>query len=502
MRQTLQQRAWLQWALWMAICVVLGHLSLSWHSRFDATHDQRFSRATATLDAVRHLDRPLHLDVWFTEDLGAPYQHHLQALRDLIADLQTVAGDTLEVRYLDPTGDPQAIARARIAGMRPITYARQSVGQSEARQVWMGVGLTYGDRAAAVDALPSLETLEGELTRAILSVRRDRDSVRTVGWLQGHGEPSLSSFVDGHPLANLGRSLQGRANLVEVHADQLPDHLDALLIVGPQQAVPEAHRYALDQFVMGGGATGWFVATWQPDFGTGRTRRVDHNLSEMLASWGISPADRIVLDRSRNERMSLPINGQWLQVNTPIAPLSRAWDPTYRPVRDLEQASLPFTTALNLRPLPSVDHQVWLRSEATSVLISGPLSLDPRALNASLPSEQRGSWPLVAAVQGSVPSFLAHAAPPGAEPLTRSRPMRMVVAGSADLVANRPDLLRNTVDWLLEDQALLGIRARSHTLPMLTPPPAKVAWAMRLAIPGFGLWMLAMVTLLVRRFSP
>ncbi len=297
--------------------------------------------------------------------------------------------------------------------------------------------------------------------------------------------------------------MAGRATFVEVTADApIPETLDALLIVGPQQPVPESHQLALDQYVMGGGATGWFVASWGPDFSTAQTRAIDHGLAPMLGRWGITPTQQIVLDRTRNERMALPINDQWLQVNTPLAPVSLGWDPVFRPVRDLKQAALPFATTLVLQPNPRVDHQIWLRSESTAVAVPGPTSLDPRRLAGTMAGEAPGPWPLVAALQGTLPSHLAHLAPPASNPLTESKPVRMVVAGSADLVANQPDLLRNTVDWLLADHALLSIRARTHALPHLDPPNNTTTWALRLAIPGFGLWALAMITLLVRKFSP
>jgi hypothetical protein len=57
-------------------------------------------------------------------------------------------------------------------------------------------------------------------------------------------------------------------------------------------------------------------------------------------------------------------------------------------------------------------------------------------------------------------------------------PTRLLVAGSADFVANNPAFMLNLVDWLVQDESLIGIRSKIATIPQLasTTPGQRAAW--------------------------
>ena len=58
-------------------------------------------------------------------------------------------------------------------GVGPVTYTRKDWDRQEARQVFMGVSLVYGDRQVAVEALPSIERFEYELVRMLYTQMRE-----------------------------------------------------------------------------------------------------------------------------------------------------------------------------------------------------------------------------------------------------------------------------------------------------------------------------------------
>lgn len=491
-RSALLAHAWAQLGLWLAIAVVAAHLASAVGVRLDVTDDQRHSLSPTTVGVVAGLQEPLTATVWFTEDLGAPYHNHRQALIDLLAELEAVSGGQLDVVLRDPSGSPEVAGAAKAAGIRPVTWAARDYDQTVARQVWMGLSLDQGTRHAAIDALPAVERMEAELVAALIAVTTEADDRKTVGWLQGNGEPALGAWPEDHPLGRLRVALQTRYEVVAVDPSEgpIPDGMDAILVVGPQLTVGEPTQRALDAFLMRGGALGLFLAEWQPDFEGNTVRAVPHGLHETVGRWGIGVGRSLLIDRRRNEAMAVPSGGRVVRANTPLAPTSTAFDRVLGPVRDLPRATLPFAVPLTLEQGAGAQTEgaVWLWAESTARSVPSVPSLDPAMLGAELPGEQAGRFAVVASVQGAIDSAFPD------EGVARSAPTRLVVAGSADLVANNPDLVLNATDWLLADSRLASVRARSAgPRPLEAPDNPTVV---KLGIVGVAFGGLALLALI------
>ena len=76
--------------------------------------------------------------------------------------------------------------------------------------MYLGVALTYGERRAAIEALPSIQRMEGDLVRAIHTLVAAPDDTQTVGWWLGHGEPDPTTAPAGSPLRTLQSTLVTR----------------------------------------------------------------------------------------------------------------------------------------------------------------------------------------------------------------------------------------------------------------------------------------------------
>jgi hypothetical protein len=152
-----------------------------------------------------------------------------------------------------------------------------------------------------------------------------------------------------------------------------------------------------------------------------------------------------------------------------------------------------------------VDAQVLARASRQAGRIRIVRTLDPAAYKEALPGEETGAWPVLAALTGTFPSaFRGLPVPPAptqaptegtseddqAARVTEGAPARLVVSGSADAVANNIGLVLNVVDWMVQDEDLVGIRAKTLTLPPLErPAPGTLAW-LRAAAGGGGILLL------------
>ncbi len=512
-RRRLLVHLWVQVGLWIAIAIVLNHASAAWFGRVDLTADQRFSLSPVARSTVSSLDKPLLATVWFTEDLDPPYHGHRDALDDKLSELMARSGGKLQVRWRDPTGDEVAIAEAQAAGIQPITYTFRRWDRQEARQVWMGVSLVYGERQEVADGLVSPARMEYDLVRAIRAVTTPAEDRPVVGWLLGNGEPDLAAFPATEPLGQLRDQLRAsyRLQAVAPGADGLPDDLDALLVVGPQREVPLPVQVHLDQFLVEGGAVAWFLSQHQPDYDGGVTREVRHGLHALLGHHGVQLGRDILLDRTSNERMTAPVafRGQRVlaQVNHPLALVTTRLERDFAPVRDIRRVVAPFASPLQVSDsvAPDVVPEPWVLAGANAARAPAPVPLDPATLAQPLPGEDAAAATLVLGLSGRFRSFWVDRALPeelsDAELTLDGRPTRMVVGGSADMVANNPALVLNALDWLLEDAALVDIRTRGGGTPPLEAPSPEAALWLKVLMVGLPLSVVGLLFAWARRRS-
>ena len=506
LRHRLLRHTWLQAALVLAIAVAANHLASVAFLRIDLTADQRYTLAPASIRAVSGLERPLIARVYFTPGLEAPYANHATSVRQLLEELRAWSGGKLQVDVIDPT-DPSRAEEAERFGIEPIQYRFRNSQRAEVRAVYMGVSLVYGDKQQVVNPIASLDALEYELVRAIGSLTRADDAQKTLGWLIGDGEPDPARFDDENPIGKLRTALSKRYTVktLALGADgAVPEDIDALLVIGPQQAVPERTQYQLDQFLMRGGRLALFLSGNKPDFNTLRLSEVRHDLYPWLGHLGVRINRDLVIDRLHNEQLPMPVivKGQRQSVNVahPLVPVTDEENEASTIVRGLDRLTLPFiSTAELVEPLPPGVEATWLvKTEADAGAAQGLRTVRPDAYKERIEGEKPGPHTVAWALSGRFASFWTGRdipKPPVAadgsvlEDDPRSRvdegnDSRIIVVGSADFVANNIAFVENAVDWLLDDASLLAIRTRADSTRRLETLTPERAFGWKLGVVG------------------
>lgn len=522
LRRSLLLHLWLQLLLWIGVIIVANHASSAFFARVDLTEDQRYTLSQVGRGIMGELEKPLVTRVYFTHELEAPFNNHEQAVREKLEELRAWSGGKMELQFIDPTGDRVAVEEAQRFGIQPLPYKFQSKDRLEVKKVFMGVSFVYGDRQATADMLTSIDTLEYELLRAILAVTEPPEDRQTIGFLQGNGEPDLGRFAGTNPLGQLRDRLGQSYDLMNVTLggdEGVPEQVDAMVVIGPQQSVPDRAQYQLDQFIMNGGSALWFVASTKPDFRTMRAEEVRHDLNALLGHYGVVLSKATLVDRENNEKMPLPVQigmrRTTISLPYPLLPTTTGINRQSRVVRLIDRAVLPFASPVSLaEEMPQgVEGQVWIETMPTCNAANGLVHIGHDAFQAPPFGEDAGPHPAAVAVSGRFSSFFADRdIPPPAgqdkapdDPLSKivdGEPSRMVVVGSADFVANNLPFVQNSLDWLLEDDALIDVRSRQANLDLLeAPAPGKVlAWkAGILGIPLLLLFLLALTTWILSR---
>jgi len=304
----------------------------------------------------------------------------------------------------------------------------------------------------------------------------------------------------------------------------MPAGIDVLLVIAPQN-MSDKERYAIDQYLMQGGAV--VVATgnyfFNPDPMTGGlgVAPVQDGLRDMLASYGINVQDNLVMD-PQNE--PFPIQVQRNVGGLTVREIQALDYPYFVDVRSngMDQqspilASLPAVTMNWVSPVEVDETQnaerkvdVLLESSPEAWL-SGPnpnVSPDPQLPNMGFtPTGEQKSYPLAVSVQGVFESYFKDKPSPLTASAEEEQPAetdstapensgvgtietspdtaRLIVIGSAeflnDIILNLSDNLnrgrfmnslqfaQNTIDWSVEDLDLLSIRSRGTSARLLNP---------------------------------
>ena len=293
----------------------------------------------------------------------------------------------------------------------------------------------------------------------------------------------------------------------------VPVDTDMLLVVAPQM-MTEKQRYAVDQFLMRGGsvvvAAGNYVLN--PDQYSGQlgVQPITGGMKDMLAHYGVQVKDDMVLDLQNEPfpvQTTRDIGGFQVReiqaLNYPFFVDVRqdGMDRASPVLANLQAVTLNWASPVEADPEANKDRQV------TVLLRSSPNSWASADTNVTPNMEtypdvgfpvgaERKSYPLAVSVQGSFESFfkdkpspLTEEAPAEGQAPEPEKPKetigiierspantRLVVIGSAEFLndivfdlsarvsgdrfLNSLKFIQNAVDWAVEDEELLSIRAR------------------------------------------
>jgi gliding-associated putative ABC transporter substrate-binding component GldG len=507
--------------LWVCIGLALNHLSSQYFLRADLTSQQLYTLSEVTKKSVRSLDRPLRVRVYFTEKLQAPYNNHRQALLDKLEELQALSHGKMSIESFDPDTDPKLVKEAQDFGIEPIPYRYKKGSLLEARNVYMGLALFYGERQMAVGPLVSPDTMEYELVRAIRTLTGDPKKRKTIGYLISEGEPDLAKFKKGNPLATFYEVVNERhaVQAISLGGDDNPlENVDALLVMGPQQTMSPRALYQLDQFLLSGKPVSIFLSSYQPDFRSMRAQPIRHGMNNLLGHYGIRLNKDAIVDRKHNEKFNVPVTSgtrtRQVAINYPLIPVTTLINHDHLLGRELHRAVLPFASSVafadELRP--GLEGDILISTSKESGAIASLRHIRPDAFRVTAPGERPGPHPVALTLTGRLTSFFMDQPVPPPEgmvpddPRFKSDPTQTIVDGapsrillvaSTDFMANNLPFMLNAVDWMLDDPELMGIRSKFSPAQPMTRPEDMQVIGYRAAILGFPLLLLAGLGLLM-----
>ncbi len=276
--------------------------------RFDLTEQKLWTLTENSREIISAIEEPISLRFFFSRRLAQEYpalRAHGQRVRDLLSEITRASAGQIQIEYIEPEAFSEEEDLALALGLRPATVDQDRL---------LYFGLAGANRVDGVETIPffTLERehhLEYDLIRMIRTLAlREKPVLGIVTSLPldtGIGGLAAAQAGQARPFLIYRQLLDHfKLEFLEQSFSQVSERINVLMIAHPKRLSVKT-LYAIDQFVMRGGAVLAFVdpyaeisqKVWRGRKLKGLAR--SSNLAPLFKAWGVrfDPND-IVADRA------------------------------------------------------------------------------------------------------------------------------------------------------------------------------------------------------------
>ncbi|MDR3184694.1 MAG: gliding motility-associated ABC transporter substrate-binding protein GldG [Prevotellaceae bacterium] len=575
-RLALRHKKWksgLRTGGFIAVLIVLNIVMQHTFFRIDLTADKRYTLSDISKKTAKNLKTSFYVELFLTGDIPVQMKKLQATIKETLDELKVYAGNRIQYKFIDveaETGsDAQALnhvyASLQDHGLVPFIMQEHTGGRSTERVLFPGaliscaVTVADGDstylesREIAVNfiqqdaqtnpeanILLAQENAEYELINAISLMSREEQ--RLIAFVEGHGE--LSEYETG----DICKALAGFSHIDRINIlgrVGVLDKYDLVIVAKPMQAWNEADKLALDQYIMQGGRTAWFIDAAQvhhDSLANGHytfALPCPHRLDDQLFKYGVRLNPDVIQDLQCS---FLPVNIAPAGQTSNFKPAPWTYYPLLAP-----PASNDITRGLNLvkseypgsidtvNRHSGVHKTVLLHTSQYSRAQTVPLRISQANIDRQASPEQysQSYIPVAILMEGVFPSafqYRAHEHYNDGKPFTfaeKSEPTKMIVVADGDIIRNEviyragdtrivplgfdrytgvqfgnKNLVKNMLLYLLDDGETMQARRREFTLRLLDKREIAIHrtyWIMLNTILPIGLVLLSGGVFLYRR---
>lgn len=544
------------------IIILLNIISHFYYHRFDLTKDKRFSLGKASKTLIKSLDDVVYVKVYLDGDLPAGFRRLREATKELLDEYKAYAGKKIEYEFFDPSESKVKEERYNTykqlmnEGLEPVNLeVKEENDQKTEKIIFPGAIVTYKNKSLPLSLLQqqlmispeevihnSIISLEYEFSNTIRKLQIGK--IPRIAFIVGHGEADAMSTFD------IYKSLSQYYEVVRLNLPysriEVLKNFDAIVVVKPDSQFHELEKYEIDQFIMNGGRSLWFVETLLADIDSmkenGIMLTMDYplNLNDMFFKYGFKVNYNIVED----------INCQYIPLLTPNQSGGskrdfRLWP--YYPlvfstsshpiVNNLNAIWFRFANSIDTVYSPGIKKTILLQSSAQSRLKMHPVKI-------SLDHIREVDYPaifnkepqiLALLLEGTFTSLFRNRPIPPAIPMElqkkfmeKSKPDKMIIVSDGDVIMNdvshtqetyyplgfdhytnqtfgNKTFVLNCVDYLLDESNLMQLRTKYFKLRLLDKAKYKgkeIKWqVINLVIPVLVVLLFGFIFIYVRKIK-
>ena len=437
--------------------VLINVLSEKFFVRLDFTADKIYTLSNATEDILESLDEPVTVTAYFTRGSQQEIEKTRKDFKELLIEYASISGGMVNYEFLNPNEDPLVEQEAMQSGIQPLMLNIREKDQVKQQKVFLGAKITMGEQTDVIPVMQPGAAMEYALSSSIKKLAVIDKPM--VGFIQGHGEPLVSSFQ---------QAMQQLQVLYNVQPVQLSDPetvlsgYKTLAIIAPTDSFPNADLKKLDDYLSGGGNLYVAFNQLEGDFQAMRGNVTQTNLGGWLESKGLKIENNCVVDASAGTvgvRQQTGFMTFTRQIPFPYWPLIRKFDEDIPITKGLEQVMLQLASEITFAGDTSLTFTPFLVSSEKSGTLPLPVFFNVQ--------KQWGEndFPLENITVGAILRG----------PIIGEVHSSIVVIADGDFAINgegqeaqqrQPDnvsLMVNAIDFLSDDTGLIDLRTKEVT---------------------------------------
>ncbi|MFD2907198.1 gliding motility-associated ABC transporter substrate-binding protein GldG [Flavobacterium ardleyense] len=500
--------------------VALNFLSNFFFKRFDLTQDKRYTLSETTLNIIKTVDSPLHIDVYLEGNFPPEFTRLQNEAKQLLEEFSAY-NSNIRFQFKNPIEKEEmrveVMKQFYQRGMQPLNITVEDKGKQSQEVVFPWAQATYGDKFAKVSLLKNLmgasteekvissvQHLEFGFAEAITKITKDKQ--KKIAVIKGNGElqdPFIADFVKSvRESYYIGTFTLDSVSKQPTQTLEALKKYDLAVIAKPTEAFTEEEKLVLDQYIMNGGKTIWMVDAVAADMDslyneTGTILAVNRelNLTDMFFKYGIRINPLLVKDEYATPiKMASGNQGS----ETKLEEYKWRFSPFAYPtsvhpiVKNIEGIKFEFASPIELLK-NDIKKTVLLSSSEYSKPVGTPtpISLE-MVMEQTTPEEYlgKGLLPMAVLLEGKFKSAYQNRILPFADKKFQAagKDNKMIVISDGDIIKNQldkgmplelgfdkytnqlfgnKDFLMNCVNYLLDDNGLINIRSKDVNLPLL-----------------------------------
>mgnify|MGYP006291245485 CR=1 FL=1 len=441
------------------ILVLLNILAARYFVRLDFTEDNRYTLSDATKDILAGLNEPVTVTAYFSEGLPPNIDNTRREFKELLSEYATRSRGNVVYEFVNPNEDDQTQQQAMQNGISPVVINVREKDQAVQKRAFLGAVLRYGEKKEVIPFVQPGSAMEYSLSSGIRKLTADEKNL--VGFIQGHGEPTLTMMPQAAEALNVLNQAEG-VNLTD--STYLPKY-KTLVLIAPSDSMPEEHLDMLEDYLAGGGNMVVALNRVDGDLNQGMGQVINTGVESWLSEKGIEVEPNFIVDANCGSVSVVQQQGVFSftsQISFPYLPIFNSF--TDHPVTSgLETVVMQFASPINFVGDTSLNYQPLVLSSEKSATQNAPLyfNIQREWTDSDFPQE---SITAAAVLQGKIAG---------------ESDSKLIVIGDGDFAVNgqgqkaqqlQPDnvnLLVNAVDWLSDDTGLIELRTRGVTSRML-----------------------------------
>jgi len=470
----------------LVVLIIINIFSQTKFARWDLTANKQYTISPSTKKIIGKLDDIVNVKLYFSKNLPPVLQIQERRIKDLLDEYRAYSKGKIVIKKEDPSADQELETKVKSIGIPQVQMTYRQKDEVEVKNGYFGMAIFYGGKKEVIPIIQDEDNLEYDLTSAIRKVTSD--TIMKIGFSTGHDERDVEKD---YSLIKGALNQQYETTMVTISDTQpIPSDITTLIIAGPKKDFTERELYQIDQYIMKGGKLIVLMEMVQLNLEMGLfATPMQNKLNNLLDSYGIKVNSDLVLDKY-NDRLTYsesPDNRiQYVTtVNYPffVKAIKKNFAENNPILRGLESITVPWACSLTLNNtnLKTADVVELVKTSEFSWVQKDTFNLNPKQQFVIPPDQEKQSL-LAAVITNEFTSYFKgkeiprvndekdNEAKPSVEKIIEKSPKtNILVVGNSYFIT--VDSLRrfqsnavfflNSVDWITQGEALIGIRSRA-----------------------------------------